>query len=183
MGPSSLSSEPPGQAVRSHQAVDLAAELPLEHRPPRHEREFARLLDESEPAAGQIDAPQREFCFLRIEDRRTYDHIGEIGYTVTEVTPAGKLVGVGYFLREACWGRGYAAEALGEVLRYAFEQDNVCRVSCGCLKENAASERVMQKCGMIKEAERREFQWHEGRLKDRVEYRLLRSEWLSSDFF
>jgi RimJ/RimL family protein N-acetyltransferase len=29
----------------------------------------------------------------------------------------------------------------------------------------------------IKEAERKAYVWHDGRLKDRVEYRLLRAEW------
>jgi ribosomal-protein-alanine N-acetyltransferase len=35
----------------------------------------------------------------------------------------------------------------------------------------------MQKCGMIKEGEFTQAQWHEDQLKDRVQYRLLRSEW------
>lgn len=129
-------------------------------------------------AMDQIGIPDRKFYFLRIENRMSDEHIGEIGYTVNEVTPLGKLVGVGYFIREAHWGQGYTAEALREVIRFAFEQDNVYRISCGCLKENRASERVMQKCGMIKEAEFKEIQWHDGKLKDRLEYRLLRSEWL-----
>jgi ribosomal-protein-alanine N-acetyltransferase len=90
----------------------------------------------------------------------------------------GKLVGVGYFIRNAYWGQGYTTEAFQEVIRFAFQEDGVYRIACGCLKENTASERVMQKCGLIKEAEFKEYQWHDGKLKDRVEYRLLRSEWL-----
>jgi ribosomal-protein-alanine N-acetyltransferase len=35
----------------------------------------------------------------------------------------------------------------------------------------------MQKCGFIKDAERKAYVWHDGRLKDRVEYKLLRDEW------
>ena len=49
----------------------------------------------------------------------------------------------------------------------------------GCIKENIGSEKVMQKCGMIKEAEHVHCVWHEGRLKNRVEYRLLKTEWLA----
>jgi ribosomal-protein-alanine N-acetyltransferase len=128
-------------------------------------------------AIDQIDLPDRKFYFLRIEERETHAHVGEIGYTVNAFTPLGKLVGVGYFIRAAHWGRGYTAEALKELIRFAFEEDGVYRISCGCLKENAPSERVMQKCGLIKEAEFKEYQWHEGKLKDRVEYRLLRAEW------
>jgi ribosomal-protein-alanine N-acetyltransferase len=35
----------------------------------------------------------------------------------------------------------------------------------------------MQKNGLIKEAEYKEYILHEGKLKDRVEYRLLKNEW------
>jgi RimJ/RimL family protein N-acetyltransferase len=38
----------------------------------------------------------------------------------------------------------------------------------------------MKKCGMIKEAEFKEYQPHENILKDRVEYRLLKHEWKRS---
>ena len=131
-------------------------------------------------AIDQIDHPKRSRYFLRIEDRRTYGHIGEVGYTVTDFTPQGKLIDAGYFIQDAYWGQGYATEAFRELIRFAFEEDDVYRISCGCLKENAASERVIQKCGLIKETDFKEYQWHDGRLKDRVEYRLLRSEWLPS---
>jgi ribosomal-protein-alanine N-acetyltransferase len=33
------------------------------------------------------------------------------------------------------------------------------------------------KCGMIKEAEHKEYELYEDKLKDRVEYRLLKHEW------
>lgn len=132
-------------------------------------------------AIDQIVNPQRKQLFLRIENRTTNDHIGEIGYTVTNFTPFGKLVVVGYFIRDVYWGQGYTAEAFQEIIRFAFQDDNVYRIACGCLKENTASERVMQKCGLTKEAEFKEYQWHDGKLKDRVEYRLLRSEWLEKN--
>ena len=35
----------------------------------------------------------------------------------------------------------------------------------------------MQKNGMIKEAEHKAFEWHDGKMKDRLEYRLLKDEW------
>ncbi|MDR3594477.1 MAG: GNAT family protein [Clostridium sp.] len=36
------------------------------------------------------------------------------------------------------------------------------------------SERVMQKCGMIKEGEYKMKEWHDGKMKDRVSYRIIR---------
>ena len=35
----------------------------------------------------------------------------------------------------------------------------------------------MIKCGFIKEAEFKEYNYHDGKLKDRVEYRMLKNEW------
>ena len=52
------------------------------------------------------------------------------------------------------------------------------RVTTGCLAENIGSERVMQKNGMMKEAERPDYEWHDGRMKTRLEYRLLKNEWM-----
>ncbi len=130
-----------------------------------------------EAAVNAINEPERKFYFLRIEEKGTNKHIGEIGYTVNEVTPFGKLVGMGYFIRPEYWGQGYTSEALREVIRFAFQEKGVFRISCGCIKENAGSEKVMIKCGLKKEAEFKSFVWHDGRMKDRVEYRLLKSEW------
>ena len=131
-------------------------------------------------AIEQVGLPQRKYYFLRMEDKASGEHVGEIGYTVTQFTPLGKLVGVGYFIRPCFWGRGLTTEALRELNRFAFEEDGVYRISCGCLLENKASERVMQKCGFLREAHFREIQYHEGVLKDRVEYGLLRRDWLKN---
>ena len=116
--------------------------------------------------------------FLRIELGDTFEHIVEIGYTVTEVTPVGKLVGLGYFTKAIFWNNSYISEAVKEILRFAFEDNDVFSISTGCIKDNIGSERVMQKCGMTKEAEYKMYTWHDGKTKDRVEYRLLKNEWL-----
>jgi ribosomal-protein-alanine N-acetyltransferase len=125
----------------------------------------------------EINSEKRTCYFFRIEDRHTKEHRGEIGYTVKQEMFLGKLVDVGYFIKEKYWGKGYTTEALKKIIEYAFEKDKVYRIATGCLKENSGSEKVMKKCGMIKEAEFKEYQLHENKLKDRVEYRLLKHEW------
>ena len=128
------------------------------------------LLDE-------ICKENRERYFLSIYDKQDKMYVGEIGYTVNKITPVGKMVSAGYFLRPEFWLKGYATEAFREVIRFAFEEDNVFRIEAGCNKENIGSEKVMIKCGMIKEAEFKSCTWHHGKIKDRVSYRLLKSEW------
>ena len=119
----------------------------------------------------------REFYFLHIELKDLHEQVGSVGYTVMNDTPVGKLVHVGYFIYPKFWGNGYTTEALKRVLEFAFLENNVYRISTGCLAENAASERVMQKCGLTKEAEHIDYEWHDGKMKTRLEYRLLREEW------
>lgn len=54
---------------------------------------------------------------------------------------------LGYFISPEHWGHGYAAEALGEAIRELFDM-GYSRVIAGHFEENAASRRVMEKCGM-----------------------------------
>lgn len=126
-----------------------------------------------EPAAGGV----RENYYFAMRTKDTDSFIGEIGYSVIASAGIGKVVNLGYFTLPEKWGRGYVTEAAREVMRFAFEEDGVYRIETGCLRENVGSERVMIKCGMIKEAEFKQKVLHEGVLKDRVEYRLLRPEW------
>jgi ribosomal-protein-alanine N-acetyltransferase len=125
-----------------------------------------------------VDAHNRNRVkyFFTIETRDSGVFIGSIGYTVKFVTPVGKVVDAGYFILPDFWRNGYATEALNEIIRFAFEEDGVFRIETGCYLENKASERVMQKCGMIKEAEYKQCLWHDGRMKDRVSYRLLKTD-------
>lgn len=173
----------PRLVVRDHRPDDLEAFHKLLSDPVVMDRHSAvsRNLEQSRErlrqAVDQNDLTQRMLYFFCMEDRITSDFIGEIGYSVTRLTPVGKLVDIGYFIDRRYWGLGYTTEAMREVVRFGFEEDGVYRFGAGCLRENAASERVMQKCGFIKEGELREYQWHGGRLKDRVLYRLLRPEW------
>lgn len=119
----------------------------------------------------------RKFYFLHMELKESHEQVGSVGYTVTDNTPAGKLVHAGYFSYPKFWGNGYTTEALKKVLEFAFTEHDVYRVTTGCLAENVGSERVMQKCGLIKEAEHVDYEWHDGKMKTRLEYRLLKQEW------
>ena len=132
--------------------------------------DFHKVLDDM----SKID---RKFYFMHIELKDSHEQVGSIGYTVMNDTPVGKIVHAGYFIYPDFWGQGYATEAFRRVLEFAFSENNVYRMSTGCLAENIGSERVMQKCGLIKEAEHIDYEWHDGKMKTRLEYRLLKREW------
>ncbi len=134
-------------------------------------KDFAQVLEDMAGA-------DRKCYFLRMELKENHEQVGSIGYTVVDNTPVGKIVHMGYFTYPKFWGNGYTTEALKKVIEYAFTKDNVYRITTGCLAENVGSERVMQKSGMVKEAEHIDYEWHDGKMKTRLEYRLLKSEWV-----
>jgi RimJ/RimL family protein N-acetyltransferase len=81
---------------------------------------------------------------------------------------AGGEAAFSYLLNRAMWGRGYATEALTEILRFGFTQLGLRQIADSCAVENIASARVMEKCGMRLESE------HDG---ERC-YALTTTEWL-----
>jgi ribosomal-protein-alanine N-acetyltransferase len=105
--------------------------------------------------------------------------IGSIGYTITDETPLGKNAHMGYMLFPEFRGRCYMPEAVKKALEFAFTQDNCIRITTGCHKENDASRKVIEKSGFRKEAEKIEAVYHDGKMKDRLEYALNKNEYLS----
>lgn len=157
--------------LKSHEGAMLRYQSDIMvHSREESDREFAGVLEDAVK-------PDRQFYFFRVELKENGRQVGSVGYTVTDRTPVGKLVHAGYFYFPEFWGRGYGTEAFREVLRFAFKEGGVYRVTTGCLAENKGSERIMQKCGLIKEAEHVDWQWHEDRMKTRLEYRLLKPEY------
>lgn len=140
---------------------------------------FAQSLDNLAVAAASKyeDPADREFVFLVMADPRTERYMGGIGYSILEKSPAGKRAETGYFLQKQYWGQGYCTEALSELLRFAFEEDGVRRMDMCCLSENTRSARVMEKCGLLFEGERRGYEWHVDSVKSRRYYGLLKEEW------
>jgi ribosomal-protein-alanine N-acetyltransferase len=128
-------------------------------------------------AIEAIDEFERTKYFFRIE-LRDGTYVGEIGFTVVLSTPIGKIVELGYFILPQYWRQGITTEAAAAVIRFAFEDVNIIKVEAGCIKDNRGSESVMQKLGMVKEADYRMKVWHDNCLKDRVEYRVTKEEWL-----
>lgn len=70
---------------------------------------------------------------------------------------------VGYFLHRDTWGRGLATELVGASLRHAFETLGLEWVGAFVRPENAASLRVLEKCGFqllryVPELERNQYE-------------------------
>ena len=68
---------------------------------------------------------------------------------LNEVTRENDEAEIGYFITPKEWNKGYATEALNVIIKELF-RTGFKSVLCGHFEENAASRRVMQKCGMTK---------------------------------
>ncbi|MTI47946.1 MAG: GNAT family N-acetyltransferase [Firmicutes bacterium] len=130
-----------------------------------------------ETAMLESKIANREKYFFGIILRDSQEYVGEIGFTVIEDSPLGKVVNLGYFILKEHWGKGFVTEAGIKVIDYAFRECNVHKIVTGCIKENCNSEKIMKKCNMVKEAEYGKHVWHDGEYKDRVEYGLLREDY------
>lgn len=63
------------------------------------------------------------------------------------IRAAAQMATLGYWLDEAMRGQGLMAEAVGRLSQYAFDDLGLHRLQAGCLPENRASQRVLEKNG------------------------------------
>ena len=121
----------------------------------------------------------RRFCITLKDDDKL---IGSIGYEIYAEIPAGKIASpMGWFIMPEFHNKGYVTEAAKKVLEFAFLQDNCVRVETGCYRDNIPTQKVMAKVGFRKEADRIQSQWHDGQMKDRLEFAINRNEYLNKN--
>jgi RimJ/RimL family protein N-acetyltransferase len=82
---------------------------------------------------------------------------GLIGWNGLQYLPDTDEVEVGYLLSRENWGRGLAVEGACEGLRYGFEKLGLGEIVGIVHPENLASQRVLEKLGMVRTAETEYF--------------------------
>jgi len=80
------------------------------------------------------------------------------------------------------WGRGYGTDALQTLLRYAFDELNLQRVSLSFLEGNERAGRSYEKCGFRYEGRQRHAWAYDGQRWDELYMGLLRDEWLIMNY-
>jgi RimJ/RimL family protein N-acetyltransferase len=86
----------------------------------------------------------RGYGLWAVEERASGDFVGRIGFWNPEGWPGFEL---GWMLRRAYWGRGYATEGARAALQFAFTQLQRSEVISLIRPENAPSIRVAQRLG------------------------------------
>ena len=73
------------------------------------------------------------------------------------------------------WNKGYAKEALLDLLAFAFKERGLNRVSALVLEDNIASIRMLEKCGYIQEGVMRQSVFKNGKFKNQVIMSILKN--------
>lgn len=97
--------------------------------------------------------------------------LGIIGYY--RMQPENYRAEIGYMLLPEFHGKGIIPEAVNRLITYGFKDLKLHSIEAVIDPENQASEKVLQKCGFVKEAHFKESDFYEGRFLDKVIYSLL----------
>ncbi|WP_112248440.1 GNAT family N-acetyltransferase [Kribbella monticola] len=100
--------------------------------------------------------------------------------SLTRWNPEYRSASLGYCLGEAAWGNGYATEGARALLHWAFGTLDLNRVQAEADTRNAASARVLEKLGFLREGTLREDCIVNGEVSDSWVYGLLRRDWQPS---
>ncbi len=111
---------------------------------------------------------------LGIEYKQTGEIIGGIG--LHQINYRMKNVEVGCWIGKPFRGTGLMVEAMQAVLRYAFNELKLKRVHAHIYVENIASQKMVEKCGFVREAHVRCGHLHHKRWKDSYLYSILKED-------
>jgi RimJ/RimL family protein N-acetyltransferase len=114
------------------------------------------------------------FAIRALDDNQL---IGDIGVYVESWAHVEGWVGIGIGER-AYWGNGYGTEAMRLLLRFAFSELNLQRVSLGVYAYNPRALRSYEKAGFRREGVVRGDCRRDGQHWDSVFMGILREEWL-----
>jgi RimJ/RimL family protein N-acetyltransferase len=102
--------------------------------------------------------------------------IGLIGLEGLDWTAGDAWLGIGLGER-SFWGQGYGSDALEVLLRYAFRQLNLRRVSLTVFEYNPRAIHTYEKAGFQHEGRLRQWLNRDGRRWDMLMMGILRPEW------
>jgi len=124
------------------------------------------------------DRPDNEFAFT-IHALQNEKPIGIITLDGIQWNHGEGWLSVGLGEREY-WGKGYGSDAIELILRFAFAELNLHRISLTVFEYNHRAIRVYERFGFVREGRARSFLKRDGRHWDLLFFGLLRSEWKSS---
>ncbi|MDR7418101.1 MAG: GNAT family N-acetyltransferase [Armatimonadota bacterium] len=99
------------------------------------------------PRFCQYDERFPVFGFWAVVERTTGRFLGWLSFRPRGDMTAHGEVEIGFRLRRAAWGQGYATEGARALIRVGFAELGVRRVSAVTYEENVVARRVLEKLG------------------------------------
>jgi RimJ/RimL family protein N-acetyltransferase len=116
-----------------------------------------------------------DFLFL-IRTLEKDEAIGFVELDGIHWSHSDSYVGIGIGERDY-WSKGYGTDAMNVILRFAFDELNLYRVSLNVFEYNQRAIRSYEKVGFVVEGREREFLKRAGRCWDMIFMGILRTEW------
>jgi RimJ/RimL family protein N-acetyltransferase len=113
------------------------------------------------------------FLIYTLEEGRL---IGEVGLDAPQWEHGDAFIGIGLGERDY-WGKGYGSEAMRLIVRFAFNELNLERVSLSVFDYNPRAIRSYEKVGFKEEGRERGFLYRDGGRADLIFMGILRDEW------
>lgn len=134
-------------------------------------------LTQADAFLARCSVLQEEGSGARVAIQRRDDG-GFVGWCgLQRWNPDNRTANLGYVLAKSAWGRGFATEAAGALLAWAFETMDLNRVEAQADTRNDASAHVLEKLGFVREGTLREHVIVDGAVSDDWTFGLLRREW------
>lgn len=87
----------------------------------------------------------------------------------------------GYTINRQYWGRGFATKYTKMVLEFFINEVEINRVQAFVMPENVSSQKVLEKCGFVKEGIIRQGHfWKDKGIVDLIMYSILKKEYVNT---
>ncbi len=106
---------------------------------------------------------QRRGAYWSIAHEETNQMVGAIGLYINNQHHRAEIC---YDLNQDYWGQGIMSRAVLTVTEFAFNQIGVERMEALTMKENTASNTVLQKTGFIREGTLHNYRFFQGKMYD-----------------
>ena len=108
---------------------------------------------------------QKSFFAIEFEG----EYVGNISLTPCENVYR-KTAEIGYFIGEPYWNKGIATAAVNLITEFGFKELGFARIHTGVYEYNPASQKVLEKCGYVKEGVFKKSIFKMNQLWDEVRY-------------
>jgi [ribosomal protein S5]-alanine N-acetyltransferase len=138
---------------------------------PEHIDVTKHILDQWIEELNKI--PIQCYTFI-IERKETNQFTGVIALNLGK--PNYRSAEIWFKLLPEFWGKGYATEAVKEIIHFGFQDLKLHRIEAGCAVDNIASIKVLEKAGMQQEGRTRKKLPLQSGWSDHFEYAILEED-------